>query len=117
MASKYSSEDTTATIRVIDDSPLAAGLVGQAYEDSFAKEDREIKRGTNTSNTRSPKKGGRRGEEQSFRDNSHKRGLKSSQANKHGFEKPVKNKFMTLKSVKRLSLLTWLRKWQLRFVK
>ena len=85
MASKYSSEDTTATIRVIDDSPLAAGLVGQAYEDSFAK-DREIKRGTNTSNTRSPKKGGRRGEEQSFRDNSHKRGLKSSQANKHGFE-------------------------------
>jgi len=90
MASKYSSEDTTATIRVIDDSPLAAGLVGQAYEDSFAKEDREIKRGTNTSNARSPKKGGRRGEEQSFRDNSHKRGLKSSQANKHGFEKPVK---------------------------
>ncbi|MGI1795041.1 translation initiation factor IF-2 [Acinetobacter variabilis] len=90
MASKYSSEDITATIRVIDDSPLAAGLVGQAYEDSFAKEDREIKRGTNTSNTRSPKKGGRRGEEQSFRDNSHKRGLKSSQANKHGFEKPVK---------------------------
>lgn len=90
MASKYSSEDTTATIRVIDDSPLAAGLVGQAYEDSFAKEDREIKRGTNTSNTRSPKKGGRRGEEQSFRDNPHKRGLKSSQANKHGFEKPVK---------------------------
>ena len=78
MASKYSSEDTTATIRVIDDSPLAAGLVGQAYEDSFAKEDREIKRGTNTSNTRSPKKGGRRGEEQSFRDNSHKRGLKSA---------------------------------------
>ncbi|MCL6247025.1 translation initiation factor IF-2 [Acinetobacter sp. ANC 4945] len=90
MASKYSSEDSTATIRVVDDSPLAAGLVGQAYEDSFAKEDREIKRGTNTNNSRSPKKGGRRGEEQSFRDNSHKRGLKTSQANKHGFEKPVK---------------------------
>ena len=90
MASKYSNEDTTATIRVVDDSPLAAGLVGQAYEDSFAKEDREIKRGTNTNNARSPKKGGRRGEEQSFRDNQHKRGLKSSQANKHGFEKPVK---------------------------
>ncbi|KAB0629227.1 translation initiation factor IF-2 [Acinetobacter gandensis] len=90
MASKYSSEDSTATIRVVDDSPLAAGLVGQAYEDSFAKEDREIKRGTNTNNSRSPKKGSRRGEEQSFRDNSHKRGLKTSQANKHGFEKPVK---------------------------
>ncbi|MDN5418046.1 MAG: translation initiation factor IF-2 associated domain-containing protein, partial [Acinetobacter sp.] len=48
MASKYSSDETTTTIRVVDDSPLAAGLVGQAYEDSFAKEDREIKRGTNT---------------------------------------------------------------------
>ncbi|WP_180028666.1 translation initiation factor IF-2 [Acinetobacter sp. YH16032] len=91
MASKYSNEDATATIRVVDDSPLAAGLVGQAYEDSFAKEDRDIKRGNNTPGARSPKKGGRRGqEEQSFRDNSHKRGLKSSQANKHGFEKPVK---------------------------
>ena len=91
MASKYSNEDATATIRVVDDSPLAAGLVGQAYEDSFAKEDREIKRGTSTTNTRSPKKGGRRGqEEQSFSQNSHKRGLKTSQANKHGFEKPVK---------------------------
>ena len=91
MASKYSNDDATATIRVVDDSPLAAGLVGQAYEDSFAKEDRDIKRGTNTAGARSPKKGGRRGqEEQSFRDNSHKRGLKSSQSNKHGFEKPVK---------------------------
>ncbi|EET82450.1 translation initiation factor IF-2 [Acinetobacter radioresistens] len=91
MASKYSNEDATKTIRVVDDSPLAAGLVGQAYEDSFAKEDREIKRGTNTNNTRSPKKGGRRGqEEQSFNQNQHKRGLKTSQANKHGFEKPVK---------------------------
>ena len=91
MASKYSNEDATATIRVVDDSPLAAGLVGQAYEDSFAKEDREIKRGTSSTNTRSPKKGGRRGqEEQSFNQNPHKRGLKTSQANKHGFEKPVK---------------------------
>ncbi|WP_347456144.1 translation initiation factor IF-2 [Acinetobacter thermotolerans] len=90
MASKYSAEDTTATIRVIDDSPLAAGLVGQAYEDSFNKEDREIKRGGGSKDSRGPKKGGRRGEEQSFRDNSHKRGLKSSQSNKHGFEKPVK---------------------------
>ena len=91
MASKYSSDDSTTTIRVVDDSPLAAGLVGQAYEDSFAKEDREIKRGTNTTSTRAPKKGGRRGqEEQSFSSNHHKRGLKTSQANKHGFEKPVK---------------------------
>ncbi|NHC02882.1 translation initiation factor IF-2 [Acinetobacter sp. 187] len=91
MASKYSNDDATATIRVVDDSPLAAGLVGQAYEDSFAKEDREIKRGTNTPSTRAPKKGGRRGqEEQSFSSNQHKRGLKTSSSNKHGFEKPVK---------------------------
>ena len=91
MASKYSGDEATATIRVVDDSPLAAGLVGQAYEDSFAKEDREIKRGSNTTATRAPKKGGRRGqEEQSFSSNHHKRGLKTSQANKHGFEKPVK---------------------------
>ncbi|RAV23635.1 hypothetical protein DQE84_19895, partial [Staphylococcus warneri] len=71
--------------------PLAAGLVGQAYEASFAKEAREIKRGGNTKDTSGQKKGGRRGqEEQSFSHNTHKRGLKSSQANKHGVEKPVK---------------------------
>ncbi|WP_038344750.1 translation initiation factor IF-2 [Acinetobacter sp. A47] len=93
MASKYSNDDATATIRVIDDSPLAAGLVGQAYEDSFNKEDREIKRGGSTANQRSGKKGGRGGDaqaEQSFSKTHHKRGLKTSQANKHGFEKPVK---------------------------
>lgn len=93
MASKYSSDDATTTIRVIDDSPLAAGLVGQAYEDSFNKEDREIKRGGATANPRAGKKGGRGGDaqaEQSFSKSHHKRGLKTSQANKHGFEKPVK---------------------------
>ncbi|MFV5489912.1 translation initiation factor IF-2 [Acinetobacter sp. ASP199] len=90
MASKYTAEDTTATIRVVDDSPLAAGLVGQAYEDSFAKEDRDIKRGTNTAGARAPKKGGRRGQEEQSFSKQPKRGLKTSQANKHGFEKPVK---------------------------
>ncbi len=78
---------------MIDDSPLAAGLVGQAYEDSFNKEDREIKRGGATANPRAGKKGGRGGDaqaEQSFSKSHHKRGLKTSQANKHGFEKPVK---------------------------
>ncbi|MEB3767264.1 translation initiation factor IF-2 [Acinetobacter sp. MD2] len=92
MASKYSNDDATTTIRVIDDSPLAAGLVGQAYEDSFNKEDREIKRGGATANPRAGKKGGRGGDqsEQNFSKNHHKRGLKTSQANKHGFEKPVK---------------------------
>ncbi len=90
MASKYSSDDATATIRVVDDSPLAAGLVGQAYEDSFAKEDREIKRGTNTPTARAPKKGGRRGQEEQSFSKQPKRGLKTSSSNKHGFEKPVK---------------------------
>ncbi len=93
MATKYSNDDATTTIRVVDDSPLAAGLVGQAYEDSFKQEDREIKRGGATANPRAGKKGGRGGDaqsEQSFSKNHHKRGLKTSQANKHGFEKPVK---------------------------
>lgn len=90
MASKYSADETTPTIRVVDDSPLAAGLVGQAYEDSFAKEDREIKRGTNTPTARAPKKGGRRGQEEQSFNKQPKRGLKTSQGNKHGFEKPVK---------------------------
>ncbi|WP_445114830.1 translation initiation factor IF-2 [Acinetobacter sp. WZC-1] len=90
MASKYSSDESATTIRVVDDSPLAAGLVGQAYEDSFEKEDREIKRGANTAGIRPTKKGRRGQEEQSFSHNPHKRGFKTSQANKHGFEKPVK---------------------------
>lgn len=89
MASKYSTEETGATIRVIDDSPLAAGLVGQAYEDSFNQEDREIKRGGAT-NARGQKKGGRNNQEEQTFKSHHKRGLKTSQANKHGFEKPVK---------------------------
>ncbi|MHA3055594.1 translation initiation factor IF-2 [Acinetobacter sp. ANC 4633] len=90
MASKYSNDEAATTIRVIDDSPLAAGLVGQAYEDSFNQEDREIKRGGNTKDVRSQKKGGRNQEEQNFQKAHHKRGLKLSQSNKHGFEKPVK---------------------------
>lgn len=90
MASKYSNDEAATSIRVIDDSPLAAGLVGQAYEDSFNQEDREIKRGGNAKDTRGAKKGGRNQEEQNFQKSHHKRGLKTSQANKHGFEKPVK---------------------------
>lgn len=91
MASKYSNEDIS--IRVIDDNtPLAAGLVGRAYEDSFAQEDREIKRGGAAANVRGGKArtGKNRGqEEQNFQSPHHKRGLKTSQSNKHGFEKPV----------------------------
>lgn len=92
MASKYSNDDGAAKIRVVDDNtPLAAGLVGQAYEESFKKEDREIKRGGNSKDGRSQKRGRNGQEDQNFgRNNHHKRGLKTSQGNKHGFEKPVK---------------------------
>ncbi len=88
MASKYSNDDISIKV-VEDNTPLAAGLVGRAYEESFDKENREIKRGGATANPRGGKTRGKsRGqEEQSFQPN--KRGLKSSQPNKHGFEKPV----------------------------
>lgn len=91
MATKYSNEDITVKV-VEDNTPIAAGLVGRAYEESFDKENREIKRGTaSPTNSRSSKSRGKsRGkEEQSFSSPHHKRGLKTSQANKHGFEKPV----------------------------
>lgn len=88
MATKYASDDISIKV-VEDNTPLAAGLVGRAYEESFDKENREIKRGGATTNSRGGKSRGKsRGqEEQSFQPN--KRGLKSSQPNKHGFEKPV----------------------------
>ncbi|GAC1370623.1 MAG: hypothetical protein NVSMB40_03790 [Aquirhabdus sp.] len=91
MATKYA--DGNAPERKIDDTaPLAAGLVGRAYEESFDKENRDIKRGTATPGTAGAGKGkgrtrGGRQEEQSFRQP--QRGLKTSQTNKHGFEKPV----------------------------
>ncbi len=89
MATKYEG-NSTPSIKIVDDAPLADGLVGQAYEDSFEKEDREIKRGGGNTG-RAQRKGGRHNqEEQNFNRSSHKRGLKTSQGNKHGFEKPVK---------------------------
>jgi translation initiation factor IF-2 len=91
MATKYANGEEPAR-EVEDNSPLARGLVGRAYEESFEKENREIKRGVSTgsTNSRSGKggRGGRRGQEEQAIRPSHK-GLKSSQANKHGFEKPV----------------------------
>jgi len=87
MASKYADKSAD---RVIDESaPLAAGLVGRAYEESFDKEDRDIKRGGPGANTGKAKVKSRSGrqEEMSFRQPP--RGLKTSQGNKHGFEKPV----------------------------
>jgi len=68
------------------DTPLARGLVGKAYEDSFDREDREIKRGGGTSQ-RGAKKGPKKREEQSFRPV--QRTLTSALSKQHGFEKPV----------------------------
>ncbi|MFO1391798.1 MAG: translation initiation factor IF-2 [Agitococcus sp.] len=72
----------------VEDVPLAKGLVGKAYEDSFAREDREIRRGGNTTGRGGKSKGGRkREEEQNFKPVT--RALSSALSKKHGFEKPV----------------------------
>lgn len=68
------------------DVPLARGLVGKAYEDSFAREDREIRRGG--ANSRSKSKGKKRETaEQAFKPVL--KTLSSSLSKQHGFEKPV----------------------------
>ncbi|MDI1301243.1 MAG: translation initiation factor IF-2 [bacterium] len=67
------------------DAPLARGLVGSAYEDSFAREDRDIRRG---SASKAKGKGGKKREaEQAFRPVA--RTLTSALSKQHGFEKPV----------------------------
>lgn len=72
----------------VEDVPLARGLVGKAYEDSFAREDREIRRGGNTTGRGNKSKGGKkREEEQNFRPAN--RALSSALSKQHGFEKPV----------------------------
>ncbi len=72
----------------VEDVPLARGLVGKAYEDSFAREDREIRRGGNTSGRGGKNKlGKKREEEQNFRPAN--RQLSSALSKQHGFEKPV----------------------------
>ncbi|MDO8267034.1 MAG: translation initiation factor IF-2 [Moraxellaceae bacterium] len=69
------------------DVPLARGLVGTAYEDSFAREDREIRRGSTTKAGGKGKGGKKKGqEEQVFRPT---RTLSSTLSKQHGFEKPV----------------------------
>lgn len=89
MAAKYSGQAAEVAPRA-DDTPLAAGLVGKAYEDSFAKEDRDIKRGNAPVKAGGAARGRStrgRGEEQTLRERT--RGFKTSLSNKHGFEKPV----------------------------
>lgn len=66
------------------DVPLARGLVGKAYEESFATEDREIRRGGGKNKGGNKK---RAGAEQAFKPTT--RALSSSLSKKHGFEKPV----------------------------
>lgn len=91
MASKYSSDDkdgeTTTVVRRDAGEPLAEGLVGQALEDSFEKERREIKRGSTTSANKNRRR--RRDDDHEQEVKNRARGLKSSHANKHKFEKPV----------------------------
>lgn len=68
------------------DVPLARGLVGTAYEESFAREDREIRRGGG-GKTGARGKGKKREEEQVFRPVP--RTFTSALSKQHGFEKPV----------------------------
>lgn len=83
MAGKYTDQEPIAEVR--KDEPLAKGLVGEALEESFEKERREIKRGSNSTAV----KGRRRRNQEEREIRSPSRGLKSSQASKHKFEKPV----------------------------
>lgn len=86
MASKYADKEAeTAVVR--KDEPLAQGLVGQALEESFEQERREIKRGSSSSASKGRRR--RREDEEEREIKNRGRGLKSSHANKHKFEKPV----------------------------
>lgn len=83
MAGKYTDKEPVAEVR--KDEPLAEGLVGDALEESFEKERREIKRGSTSTAVR-----GKRRKNQEEREMKNRRhGLKSSQAGQHKFEKPV----------------------------
>ncbi|MGO2884308.1 MAG: translation initiation factor IF-2 [Psychrobacter celer] len=83
MAGKYTDREPAAEVR--KDEPLAEGLVGDALEESFEKERREIKRGANSTGAR-----GRRRKNQDEREfKNRKNGLRSTQASQHKFEKPV----------------------------
>ena len=69
----------------LEDVPLARGLVGSAYEDSFAREDREIRRGGVTRSSKG--RGKKREEEVTFKPQP--KPLSSALSRKHGFERPV----------------------------
>ncbi|WP_430737847.1 translation initiation factor IF-2 [Psychrobacter sp. VH5] len=83
MAGKYTDREPVTEVR--KDEPLAEGLVGDALEESFEKERREIKRGASSTGAR-----GRRRKNQDEREfKNRKNGLRSTQASQHKFEKPV----------------------------
>ncbi|MGP9637538.1 translation initiation factor IF-2 [Psychrobacter sp. AOP3-A1-26] len=82
MAGQYT-DQPAAEVR--KDEPLAEGLVGDALEESFEKERREIKRGASSTGAR-----GRRRKNQDEREiKNRKNGLRSSQSTQHKFEKPL----------------------------
>ena len=83
MAGKYTDQPAT---EVRKDEPLAEGLVGDALEESFEKERREIKRGTSSTSARGR---GRRKNQDEREIKNRKNGLRSTQASQHKFEKPV----------------------------
>ena len=83
MAGKYTDQPAT---EVRKDEPLAEGLVGDALEESFEKERREIKRGTSSTSARGR---GRRKNQDEREIKNRKNGLTSTQAAQHKFEKPV----------------------------
>ncbi|WP_201536676.1 translation initiation factor IF-2 [Psychrobacter immobilis] len=84
MAGQYTDREPVAEVR--KDEPLAEGLVGDALEESFEKERREIKRGTSTTSARGR---GRRKNQDEREMKNRKNGLRSTQASQHKFEKPV----------------------------
>ncbi|KAA0913467.1 translation initiation factor IF-2 [Psychrobacter sp. ANT_WB68] len=84
MAGKYT-DQPAAEVR--KDEPLAEGLVGDALEESFEKERREIKRGTSTTSARGGR--GRRKNQDEREIKNRKNGLRSTQASQHKFEKPL----------------------------
>ncbi|CAM4036514.1 translation initiation factor IF-2 [Psychrobacter arenosus] len=83
MAGKYSDKEPVSEVR--KDEPLAEGLVGDALEESFEKERREIKRGT----TGTAARGKRRKNQEEREIKNRRHGLKSSQSGQHKFERPV----------------------------
>ena len=83
MAGKYTDQPAT---EVRKDEPLAEGLVGDALEESFEKERREIKRGASSTSARGR---GRRKNQDEREIKNRKNGLRSSQSGQHKFEKPV----------------------------